>query len=93
MEQSRSYELNGALEDEKNKSARLDASLGVEKERKLEAAKTDKVVAKQLKNALDAVQVSGPRGKKSRMWLCVLYCTMLFCAALYFAVLCCTVLY
>lgn len=56
-EKNRSYELTEVLEDEKNKSALLDASLDAEKERKMEAAKTEKVVAKQLKNALDAVQV------------------------------------
>lgn len=56
-EKNRSYELTEALEDETNKSALLDASLDAEKERKMEAAKTEKVVAKQLKNALDAVQV------------------------------------
>ena len=54
----RSVELSEVLEEEKNRSAYLDVSLEAEKEKNNESAKTEKIVAQQLKGALDAVQVN-----------------------------------
>ena len=53
----RSVELSTSLEEEKNRSAFLEVSLENEKETKDESAKTEKLVAQQLKGALDVVQV------------------------------------
>ena len=53
----RSVELSTSLEDEKNRSAYLEASLETEKDKNDESAKTEKMVAQQLKGALDVVQV------------------------------------
>ena len=53
----RSVELSTSLEDEKNRSTFLEVSLENEKEKKDESAKTEKLVAQQLKGALDVVQV------------------------------------
>ena len=50
-------ELSFSLEDEKNRSAFLEFSLGTEKDKNEESAKTEKIVAQQLKGALDVVQV------------------------------------
>lgn len=50
-------ELSTSLEDEKNRSAFLEVSLVTEKEKNDESAKTEKLVATQLKGALDVVQV------------------------------------
>jgi len=54
---NRSVELSTSLEDEKNRSAFLEVSLEAEKEKNDESAKTEKLVAQQLKGALDVVQV------------------------------------
>ena len=53
----RSVELSTSLEDEKNRSAFLEMSLETEKDKNDESAKTEKIVAHQLKGALDVVQV------------------------------------
>lgn len=53
----RSVELSTSLEDEKNRSAFLEVSLETEKDKNDESAKTEKIVAQQLKGALDVVQV------------------------------------
>ena len=53
----RSVELSASLEDEKNRSAFLEVSLETEKEKNDESEKTEKLVAHQLKGALDVVQV------------------------------------
>ena len=53
----RSVELSASLEDEKNHSAFLEVSLETEKEKNDESEKTEKLVAHQLKGALDVVQV------------------------------------
>ena len=50
-------ELSTSLEDEKNHSAFLEMSLETEKDKNDESAKTEKIVAHQLKGALDVVQV------------------------------------
>lgn len=50
-------ELSASLEDEKNRSAFLEVSLETEKEKNDESEKTEKLVAHQLKSALDVVQV------------------------------------
>lgn len=50
-------DLSTSLEDEKNRSAFLEVSLENEKEKNDESAKTEKLVAQQLKGALDVVQV------------------------------------
>lgn len=50
-------ELSTSLEDEKNRSAFLEMSLETEKDKNDESAKTEKIVAHQLKGALDVVQV------------------------------------
>ena len=50
-------DLSTSLEDEKNRSAFLEVSLETEKEKNDESAKTEKLVAQQLKGALDVVQV------------------------------------
>ena len=50
-------ELSTSLEDEKNRSAFLEVSLETEKDKNDESAKTEKIVAQQLKGALDVVQV------------------------------------
>lgn len=50
-------ELSASLEDEKNRSAFLEVSLETEKEKNDESEKTEKLVAHQLKGALDVVQV------------------------------------
>ena len=49
--------LSTSLEDEKNRSAFLEVSLETEKDKNDESAKTEKIVAQQLKGALDVVQV------------------------------------
>lgn len=54
-------ELSFSLEDEKNRSAFLEFSLGTEKDKNEESAKTEKIVAQQLKGALDVVQVLNRR--------------------------------
>ena len=53
----RSVELSTSLEDEKNHSAFLEVSLENEKDKNDESVKTEKIVAHQLKGALDVVQV------------------------------------
>jgi len=53
----RSVELSASLEDEKNRSAFLEVSLETEKEKNDESEKTEKLVAHQLKGALDVIQV------------------------------------
>ena len=50
-------ELSTSLEDEKNHSAFLEMSLETEKDKNDESTKTEKIVAHQLKGALDVVQV------------------------------------
>lgn len=50
-------DLSTALDEEKEKTLHLDASLEAEKERNVDSTKADKLVAQQLKGALDGVQV------------------------------------
>ena len=57
----RSVELSTSLEDEKNRSAYLEVSLETEKDKNDESTKTEKIVAQQLKGALDVVQVLNVR--------------------------------
>ena len=49
--------MRSALEDEREMSFQLNASLEEAQEKNSDAAKAEKVVAKQLKSALDGVQV------------------------------------
>ena len=76
----RSVELSASLEDEKNRSAFLEVSLETEKEKNDESEKTEKLVAHQLKGALDVVQVLNIVGVRiSKMVL--KYCIVERCEA------------